>query len=134
MRFITFIAYFFAEVWCVVEFADEFGIFALFFEFIISAFVGLALLASQYRDTMLYAPFILHPLSARNFINRSIFRLFGGILLIIPGIISDIFGVIFVIISFFYPIVQRPDFYANDGKTRDDEGIIDAEIIEDSKP
>lgn len=145
MRAILFIAYLFVEIYLIVSFADEFGIFSLFLEILLSAFIGVGILATQYSVMMeSYNAIFRNQNRIENFIGKSFFRLIGGILLIIPGIFSDVIGLGFFIVSLFFPTKLhtnsdndfRYDFTefreSNDNKS-DDSEIIDAEIIEDSK-
>lgn len=151
MRFLLLIAYIFIEFYLIVEFIDEAGFLAFILEIIISALLGFGILASQFgsindnlRNLMAFR------LSLGSFLGRSIFRFIGGVLLIIPAILSDIFGVTFFIISLlfkaesqksshhFYSYSANFDFDAESRsnfaesskfKTKQDD-IIDVEVIE----
>ena len=126
MRFLLVIIYFFIEVFFVVEFADEFGIFSLFLEMIISAILGFGILLSQATSLSFAYNEILSG-GIGSFIGRNLFRLFGAIMLIIPGILCDVVGISFVIISLFFKTTKY------ESKKDDDNDIIDVEIIEDKK-
>ncbi len=130
MRFLLIFIYFFIEIFCIVEFADEFGIFILFLEIIVSAIFGFGILLSQYSMLPMAYNEILNG-GIRNFIGRNILRLIGVILLIIPGILCDIIGASFVVISLFF--TTKEQIYKKEQNKYEDSDIIDVEIIEDKK-
>lgn len=140
-----FIIYLFIEIYLIVIFVDEFGILMLFLEIFISALLGIGILASQYKVMIesFNSIFVIKE-GIGNFIGRNFFRIIGGLCLIIPGILSDIVGLGFFIISFFFLIkktkLQDEDIFSqefynfdNFSKTREDSEIIDVEIIENIK-
>lgn len=130
MKFLLAIIYFFIEIFCIVEFADEFGIFSLFLEMIVSAIFGFGLLLSQ--ASMLpsaYNKILSGGIS--NFIGYNLFRLLGAMMLIVPGILCDIVGISFVIVSLFFRTKEAQ--YTQEYKEDDDSDIVDVEIIEDKK-
>lgn len=134
MRFLLFIAYIFIEIFLIAEFVDEAGFLAFILEIIISALLGFGILASQLgsindnlRNLMAFR------LSLGSFLGRSIFRFIGGVLLIIPAILSDIFGVTFFIISLLFKAESQrinSEFESyGDSKPHNDE-VIDVEVVE----
>lgn len=132
MKLLLPIIYLFIEIFFIIEFADEFGILTLFVEIIISAVIGFGVLLSQY--SMLPGAYreILNG-GIGNFIGRNVLRLIGAILLILPGILCDVVGVCFIIISLFF-VTKEANIGQKSGYKRDDESeIIDVEIIEDKK-
>lgn len=137
MRFLLFIAYIFIEFYLIVEFVDEAGFLAFILEIIISALLGFGILASQFgsindnlRNLMAFR------LSLGSFLGRSIFRFVSGVLLIIPAILSDIFGVTFFIISLLFKAesqnINREFESYGDSKPHNDE-VIDVEVVEQVK-
>ncbi|RDU56681.1 FxsA family protein [Helicobacter sp. MIT 99-5507] len=128
MKFLLAIIYFFIEIFCIVEFADEFGILSLFLEMIITAILGFGILLSQ-ASTLPNAYNEILSGGISNFIGRNLFRLIGAVMLIIPGILCDIVGISFVFISLFFKTKETRYEYKKD----DDSDIIDVEIIEDKK-
>ena len=122
MRFLLLVVYFFVEIFFIVEFADEFGILSLFAEMIVSAILGFGILFSQASNLSFAYNEILSG-GIGSFIGRNLFRLLGAIMLIIPGILCDIFGICFVVVSLFF----RP----KEIKKEESSDIIDVEIIED---
>lgn len=134
MRFLLLIAYIFIEIFLIAEFVDEAGLLAFILEIIISALLGFGILASQLgsindnlRNLMAFR------LSLGSFLGRSIFRFIGGVLLIIPAILSDIFGVTFFIISLLFKAESQrinSEFESyGDSKPHNDE-VIDVEVVE----
>ena len=101
MKLLLAVVYFFVEMFCIVEFADEFGILVLFLEIIVSAILGFGVMFGQYSMLPMAYSEILNG-GIRNFIGRNILRLIGAILLIIPGILCDIIGLSFVVVSLFF--------------------------------
>lgn len=143
MKLVLFVVYLFVEIYFIVLFADEFGILSVFLEILISAFVGLGILATQYRVMLeSYNSIFKSQNGIGNFIGKSFFRLIGGILLIAPGILSDIIGLTFFIISLFFPTKLKSDNddflgefgdFQNRKDSADSSEVIDVEIIEDNK-
>ncbi|MGX3010882.1 FxsA family protein [Helicobacter sp. 23-1044] len=103
MRFLIFLAYIAIEIYLVAEVIDEWGFLAFILEIILSAVLGVGILGAQFgrvgENLRKIAEFRL---SVGGFLGRSIFCALGAILLIIPAILSDIFGVLFLIISIFF--------------------------------
>ena len=121
MRFLLLVIYFFVEIFFIVEFADEFGLLSLFVEMIVSAILGFGILFSQASNLSFAYNEILSG-GIGSFIGRNLFRLLGAIMLIIPGILCDIFGICVVVSLFFRP---------KEIKKEESSDIIDVEIIED---
>lgn len=130
MKLLLAVVYFFVEMFCIVEFADEFGILVLFLEIIVSAILGFGVMFGQYSMLPMAYSEILNG-GIRNFIGRNILRLIGAILLIIPGILCDIIGFSFVVVSLFF--ITKEQNCRNQQTKYEDGNIIDVEIIEDKK-
>lgn len=103
MRLLIFLIYLASEIFLIAEFIDEWGFLAFVGEVVVSAFLGFGILASQFgavgadlRGIMSFR------VNLGSFLGRSIFRAIGGILLILPFIISDILGICFVVLSLFF--------------------------------
>lgn len=150
MRFLIFLVYLTSEIFLIAQFIDEWGFWAFVGEVILSALLGFGILSAQFgavgvnlRDIMSFR------ISIGAFVGKSIFRALGGILLILPFIISDILGVCFVVLSLFFRTksaesgfdfeTDSADFkgaessrnFAESSKFRAEQGdIIEAEIIE----
>ena len=150
MRFLIFLAYIAIEIFLIVQFIDEAGFLAFVGEVILSALLGFGILSAQFGAVGANLRGIMSfRVSVGAFVGKSIFRAIGGILLILPFIISDILGVCFVALSLFFCTKSAEsgfDFetdsaefksaesgrnFAESSKFSAEQGdIIDAEIIE----
>lgn len=136
-----FLIYLFLEVLVSVNISGEIGGLNTFFELIGSAMLGIVILAN-FRNSLVQN---LHSVSLKKidlqeFQRLNIFTVIGAILLIVPGFLTDIIGILLqfsVLTTMFVnkfsspKIDQRDDFYSNDynkDKEIADE-IIDVEII-----
>ncbi len=145
MRFLLFLAYIAVEFYLVIKVVEASGFWLFVLEIAVSALLGLGILASQFsvmseslRNIMTFN------LSVSSFLGRSILRFLGGIMLILPFVLSDILGLTFFIMSLFFranEVDSRNDFgekfgsdferefdFSSDSNNKGD--IIDAEIIE----
>lgn len=103
MRFLIFLAYLATEIYLIVQFIDEWGFWAFVGEVILSALLGFGMLSAQFGAVGANLRGIMSfRVSVGTFVGKSIFRALGGILLILPFIISDILGVCFVALSLFF--------------------------------
>lgn len=149
MRYLLLVAYIAIEIYLIAEFVDEVGFLAFVLEVVVSALFGFGILISQFGNINDGLKSIMtFKLSLGSFLGRSIFRLIGGILLIIPAILSDIFGITFFVISLLFKAESQHfqnDFFSdskfndfNDDFKRQDSAkngdeIIDVEVIEQVK-
>ncbi|MDQ1298455.1 MAG: hypothetical protein QG558_994 [Campylobacterota bacterium] len=133
---IYFLIYLFLEVMITVEVASRIGGFAMFSEIMVSALIGIAILFN-FRTTLLSNVMELKErrISANGFYKRNLLSLLGAILLILPGIFTDIMaGIIHVFLlgslidSRFMPKYPQQ----NQPHQPKDDHVIDAEIISDS--
>ena len=133
---IYFLIYLFLEVIITVNVASKIGGLMMFAEIMISALVGIAILFN-FRTTLLANVMELKErrISANGFYKRNLLSLLGAILLILPGIFTDIVAVLIhifllgsLIISRFMP--KYPE--QNQSYQPKDDNVIDAEIINDS--
>lgn len=103
MRFLIFLVYLASEIYLIAEFIDEWGFWAFVGEVILSALFGFGILSAQFGAVGTNLRGIMRfRVSVGAFVGKSIFRAIGGILLILPFIISDILGVCFVALSLFF--------------------------------
>ncbi|PAF43384.1 FxsA family protein [Helicobacter sp. 11S03491-1] len=117
-------------------FVKEWGIWLFLLEVIISGFTGILILANMNISSDLYG-LLKGKITSGSLIGGNIARFIGAIFLILPGILSDIFGIILEIIAFFmlrYGFLGKTSHFSQscDPKTQDDE-VIDVEIIDDIK-
>ena len=140
MRFFVFL-FFIIEAVLIYVFVDKFGFLNYFLEVLVSGFVGIALLFNA-GFSSLNSP----QMAFKSFLGGNLFSQlglsFGGALLFLPGILTDIFGIAVVVFSLiFKKNVAKNESYQefkfqdfNERAPRQDEGeIIDVEIVEEPK-
>ncbi len=133
---IYFLIYLFLEVMITVNVASKIGGLMIFAEIMISALIGIAILFN-FRTTLLANVMELKErrISANGFYKRNLLSLLGAILLILPGIFTDIMAVVIHIFLLGSLIVSRfmPKYpEQNQSYQPKDDNVIDAEIINDS--
>lgn len=126
MKLLMLLMYLLCEFYFFGIFVSEFGFFSLILEIIFSGLIGFVLLLTIGSN--------LQFLSVRDFsVNKllgSLFaRLIGSILLILPGILTDILGFILCIVSFFL----RKNISDNMKQGNQSDDVIDVEIENDRK-
>jgi UPF0716 family protein affecting phage T7 exclusion len=138
---IYFLIYLFIEVLVTIEIASQIGGLATFFEIVGSAFLGIFILMN-FRHALAenLAALRTRQIDMQGFSNRNMMGLFGAILLILPGILGDLIGVLMQFSLFSALIVNRfsrkydvpndQNFYTS---PRKDDHVIDAEIIDDTR-
>ncbi len=135
---IYFIIYLFLEVLVSVNISSAIGGLATFFEIMLSAFVGISILVN-FRQTLVenMTAVSYSCIDLEEFQRLNLFTLFGAILLIIPGFLTDIIGVLLQFSVFTSMIVNRYNVksgkcntpYNQETNTKDSD-VIDVEIIE----
>jgi len=138
---IYFIVYLFLEVLISVNISSQIGGLATFFEIIASAFVGLSILVN-FRKTLVenMTAVSYNCIDLEQFQRLNLFTLFGAILLIIPGFLTDIMGVLLQFSVFTSMIVNRYNVKSGNCKSsfseqanlKKDSDVIDVEIISDN--
>lgn len=131
---IYFLVYLFLEVFISVNISSAIGALATFVEIIASAILGFAILInfkSTLRDN--FAALASNVINFREFERLNIFTIVGAILLILPGFLTDIFGILLQFSAFTKMIVNHYGIKYKDKKhKREDSDVIDVEIISDS--
>ncbi len=138
---IYFIVYLFLEVLLSVNISSAIGGLATFFEIILSAMVGISILVN-FRKTLIenMTAVSYSCIDLEQFQRLNLFTLFGAILLIIPGFLTDILGVLMQFSVFTTMLVNRyhvksssckPSF-KEENIIKKDSDVIDVEIISDS--
>ena len=139
MRFFAFL-FFLIEAIFIYLFVDKFGFLNYFLEVLVSGFVGIALLLNA-GFSSLNSPQV----AFKSFLGGNLFSQlglsFGGMLLFLPGILTDIFGIAVVVFSLiFKKNVAKNESYQefkfqnfSEHGTKKDEGeiIVDVEVIEE---
>lgn len=133
---IYFLIYLFLEVIITVNVASKIGGLMMFAEIMISALIGIAILFN-FRTTLLSNVMELKErrISANGFYKRNLLSLLGAILLILPGIFTDMLAVVIHIFLLGSLIISRfmPKYpQQNQSYQPKDDNVIDAEIINDS--
>ncbi|DAB28168.1 MAG: FxsA protein [Sulfurimonas sp. RIFOXYD12_FULL_33_39] len=137
---IYFFAYLFLEVMISVSISSAIGGVATFFEILLSAFVGISILVN-FKATLRenFTAVSYSCIDLKQFQSLNLFTIFGAILLILPGFLTDIVGVLLQFSVFTTMLVNRYNF--NSGKcktdyeknsTQKDINVIDVEIISDN--
>lgn len=124
---------FFVELAGFVWFAQTFGFLALVIEIFVSALLGVILLRSALSGEALFE--VLREMkNPKDAMIANFNRIIGSILLIIPGIVGDIVGLLmqFGVLDFVWErLLAKIIFRSYQPQNREEMGeIIDAEIIE----
>lgn len=124
---ISLFPYFVIEIVCVFIYIINYGFLNFLGEVFLSGIIGIILIFS-YGFLNLYSNIVSINLKD---IFGSMGIAFGGMLLIVPGILSDIFAVFIIVISLILKIFVRfsTNTYNDNDRFRDD--IIDVEIIDE---
>ena len=129
-----FLVYLFLEVVISVNISSELGGLLTFFEILFSAFVGISILVNFRQTFMQNLRSVSYSrIDLKEFERLNLFTLIGAILLIIPGFLTDIVGIllqvdVFTAMLVNYYGVKFSDKYKNYNAKDDD--VIDVEIIE----
>lgn len=129
-----FFGYIFAEVLISVQVAGVIGGLGTFFEIMFSGFIGLLLLLNV-KTTMIESLKAMsnNCITMREFQELNIFALLGAVLLILPGILSDMIGILMQFSVFTALIASR--FNKSNGECTPNQGennVIDVEIVHNS--
>ncbi len=140
MRFFAFL-FFLIEAIFIYLFVDKFGFLNYFLEALVSGFVGIALLLNT-GFSSLNSPQV----AFKSFLGGNLFSQlglsFGGMLLFLPGILTDIFGIAVVVFCLVFKknsakneSYQEFKFqnFSEQSAKKDEGEIIDVEVIEEPK-
>jgi len=136
---IYFLVYLFLEVLLSVNISSAIGGLATFFEIVASALIGVAILVN-FRKTLFenMTAVSYNCIDLEQFQKLNLFTLFGAILLIIPGFLTDIIGILLQFSVFTSMIVNRynvksgqcnTNYTAEHNNIKKDSDVIDVEII-----
>jgi len=137
---IYFIVYLFLEVLISVNISSVIGGLATFFEIIISAFIGISILIN-FRKTLVenMTTASYGAIDLEQFQRLNLFTIIGGILLIVPGFLTDILGVLLQFSALTTMAINRFNIKSGKYKTNQkqnnitkDSDVIDVEIINDN--
>ena len=145
---VYFIVYLFLEVLISVNISSAIGGLVTFFEIIGTAFIGISILVN-FRTTLMQniTAVSYNAIDLQEFQKLNLFTIIGAILLIIPGFLTDIIGVLMQFSVITSMLVNRynvksytnnPDYnqtYTQENiqnNTKKDSDVIDVEIISDN--
>ncbi|EHP28679.1 hypothetical protein SMGD1_0152 [Sulfurimonas gotlandica GD1] len=141
---IYFVIYLFLEVLISVNISSAIGGLATFFEIVLTAFIGISILVN-FRTTLLHniTAVSYHAIDLTEFQRLNLFTIIGAILLIIPGFLTDIIGVVMQFSVFTSMLVNRYNVQSGnyhpsntqeniEKNIQKDSDVIDVEIISDS--
>ena len=136
-----FLIYFFLEVIISVNISSYLGGLLTFVEIMFSALVGVSILVN-FRATLAenMAAVSYNRIDLNQFQKLNLFTLIGAIMLIIPGFLTDIIGVVMQFSVITTMIVNRYGVKSNDynryeeeqNHIKKDSDVIDVEIINDN--
>lgn len=133
---IYFFIYLFIEVLVSVQIASYLGGIGTFIEIMLSGFIGIALLANV-KSTMMesFKAMSNNCISMKEFQELNIFALLGAVLLILPGLLSDMIGVLMQFSVFTGLIISRYQgrnggcSTHNQTQSKGESNVIDVEIV-----
>jgi len=136
---IYFLLYLFLEVIVSVQISSAIGGLATFFEILLSAFVGISIVVNFRKNLVENMTAVSYNcIDLEQFQRLNLFTLIGAILLIVPGFLTDILGILLQFSVFTSMIVNR--YNVKSGKCnssfeeknhiKKDSDVIDVEIIE----
>jgi len=137
-----FVLYIFLEVMISVNLSSQIGGFNTFLELVFSAFLGFVLLVN-FRATLFenMQAFSMQKIDMQEFQRLNIFAVLGAVLLIIPGFLTDMIGVLLqfsvitrMLVNRFtaksnYKNPQSSTYTQTKIHTQKDDDVIDVEII-----
>ncbi|MCX6076908.1 MAG: FxsA family protein [Campylobacterales bacterium] len=135
-----FLVYLFLEVLISVNISSYLGGLMTFLEIILSAFIGMAILIN-FRKTLMenFTAVAYDCIDLEQFQKLNLFTLIGAILLILPGFLTDIIGILMQFTIFTTMLVNRYNVKSGKCKTnftqthiQKDSDVIDVEIISDN--
>jgi len=143
---IYFIVYLFLEVLISVNISSYLGGLVTFFEILLTAMIGIYILTNfkeSLRENLTAVSYNF--IDLQEFQRLNLFTLFGAILLIIPGFLTDIVGVLMQFSVVTSMLVNRYQVYSSKSNTQEEDefysqnshitkesDVIDVEIISDN--
>lgn len=132
---ISLLPYIFLEIVMVVLYVLEFGFLSFFSEIFLSALIGVLLIFNYGFSNLFYG---INQFNIKD-IFGSLGLAVGGFALIIPGMLSDIFGLMVIVVAFSLKLYAKfsntqPNQHhsqKNQNRQNEDDDIIDVEIIEE---
>ncbi|MCK4974039.1 MAG: FxsA family protein [Sulfurimonas sp.] len=137
---IYFVVYLFLEVLISVNISSAIGGLATFFEIILSAFFGISILINFRKSLLENMNAVSYScIDLEQFQRLNLFTILGGILLIIPGFLTDTVGILMQFSALTTMAVNRYHIKSGKCKTnykqnniKKDSDVIDVEVISDN--
>ncbi len=133
MRFL--VIFFFAELFVSIKVGITIGFFWSVVWILVSMFVGITLLRlSPYALSFGFENFTVGKFDLNLLNSSSIAYFLGAILLIIPGVLSDVMGLFllfWVLYLHLFVKISNKDRYSNFENFKGDNNVIDTEIIDE---
>ena len=125
--------YLFLEVVVTIEIATRIGGLSTFLEIVFSALLGIFILMN-FRHTLAENVYALRmrQIDVQGFSNRNLMGLFGAVLLIIPGFLSDLIGIVMQFSLLSSLLINRFGRKYHTPSQPKDDHVIDAEIVSDT--
>lgn len=129
-----FLIYLATEIFLLIQFVDSFGGWGFVIELFLSAFVGFMLLArfqaSLIRNTR---AFFANELDQKEMGSLGIMSMLGAILLIMPGILTDLIGLLLQFNLFGSMAINRSNVKYKKNQKEEDSDVIDVEVVSDNR-
>ena len=131
------LGYFFLEVFITIEMGGLIGGFPTFLEIVATAFIGLLVLVN-FKAKMAEGIIELmnQKLTAQQLVAGNLLSLVGAIFIILPGFLSDFIGVLMQfeivknMVASRISVPQAGSFSTHNHTKKEDEDVIDVEVIE----
>lgn len=134
---IYFLVYLFIEIFVTYEFTHMVSPLGTFLEVILSGFAGVFILRTlQFSLVDSMQRVARREISQEEFMSIGLFKLIGAFLLILPGVFSDILGILMQFDEFGAFVARKllpKREYKETNPFEKDDDIIDVEIIEDKR-
>ncbi|SFV74720.1 hypothetical protein MNB_SM-3-1435 [hydrothermal vent metagenome] len=138
---VYFLIYLFLEVIISVNISSHIGGLLTFFEILLSAFIGIAILMNFKKTLFENLRAVSYScIDLEQFQRLNLFTLFGAIMLILPGFLTDIIGLLLQSTTLTTMLVNRYHIQSARGcdmkkyNTKEEDEIIDVEIIDTNTP
>jgi UPF0716 family protein affecting phage T7 exclusion len=136
MLLIVLIPFILAELYLSLSVVDELGAGMSVVWIVGSMFLGITLLKnSQYTIATGIENVARGKLDLHKFQNASMAYVFGSIFIIVPGILTDTFGVFLMLYTIYLQFIakvtpEQENFTQNNKNLKGDDNVIDVEIID----
>jgi UPF0716 protein FxsA len=134
---IYFLVYLFIEIFVTYEFTQMVSPLGMFLEVLLSGLAGVFILRTlQFSLVDSMQKVARREISQEEFMSIGLFKLIGAFLLILPGIFSDILGILMQFDEFGAFVARKllpKREYKETNPFEKDDDIIDVEIVEDKR-